>query len=59
MPTLFPGYPEWVAQSLLEQARAYEQIGQTGQAAQLYDQVAKKYPGTPFAQTAEDEREAL
>ncbi len=59
MTSLFAGYPEWVARALLEQARAYRQLGQTGQAAQLYDQVAEEYPGTPFAETAQSEREAL
>jgi TolA-binding protein len=59
MSSLFAGYPEWVARSLLEQARAYRQMGETGQAAQLYDEVAETYPGTPFAETAEEERDAL
>jgi TolA-binding protein len=59
MSSLFAGYPDWVARSLLEQARAYRQTGETGQAAQLYDEVIDSYPGTPFAETAEDEREAL
>ena len=59
MSALFAGYPEWVAKSLLEQARAYQEMGQTGQAAQLYDQVVNSYPGTPFAQTAKEERQSL
>lgn len=59
MSSLFAGYPEWVARSFLEQARAYRQTGETGQAAQLYDEVIETYPGTPFAETAEDERDAL
>lgn len=59
MSSLFGGYPDWLARALLEQARAYRQIGQTGEAAQLYDQVMTSYSGTPFAQTAEDERDAL
>ncbi|MFB6248632.1 MAG: tetratricopeptide repeat protein, partial [Salinibacter sp.] len=59
MSSLFAGYPEWIARSLLEQARAYRALGQTGQAAQLYDEVLQSYPGTPFAQTAQKERDAL
>jgi len=59
MPSLFAGHPEWIAQALLEQARAHRQIGQTGEAAQLYDELVKNYPGTPFAETAKEEREAL
>jgi TolA-binding protein len=59
MSSLFAGYPEWVARSLLEQARAYRQTGQTGQAAQLYDEVVETYGGTPYAETARREREAL
>ena len=59
MSSLFAGYPEWIARSLLEQARAYRQLGETGQAAQLYDEVTQSYPGTPFAQTAQQERNAL
>jgi TolA-binding protein len=59
MPSLFAGHPEWVARALLEQARSYRQIGQTGQAAQLYEEVETSYSGTPYAETAQDEREAL
>jgi len=59
MSSLYAGYPEWIARSLLEQAEAYRQLGQTGQAAQLYDEVIESYPGTPFAETATNEREAL
>lgn len=59
MSSLYAGYPEWIARSLIEQARAYRQLGETGQAAQLYDEVTKSYPGTPYAETAEEERSAL
>jgi len=59
MSSLFGGYPGWIARSLLEQARAYRQMGQPGQADQMYDQVMTSYPGTPFAETAESERKAL
>jgi TolA-binding protein len=59
MPSLFAGYPEWVARSLLEQARAHRQLGQTGQANELYDRVLREYSGTSFAQTARDEQAGL
>jgi TolA-binding protein len=59
MSSLFGGYPEWVARSLLEQGRAYQQIGETGQAAQLFDEVIESYPGTPFANSARSARESL
>ena len=59
MPSLFAGYPEWVARSLLEQARAHRQLGQTGQANELYDRVLREYSGTSFAQTARDEQATL
>jgi len=59
MSSLFAGHPEWIARSLLEQARGHRQLGNTGQASQLYDEVTTSYPGTPFAETAEDERNDL
>jgi len=59
MPSLFAGYPEWEARALLEQARAYRTLGETGQAVQLYEQVQERFPGTPFAQSARDEKQPL
>ncbi len=59
MPSLFAGYPEWEARALLEQARSYRALDQTGQAVQLYEQVENRYSGTPFAETAEEERQSL
>ena len=59
MSSLYAGYPEWIARSLLEQAKSYREMGQTGQAVQLYDEVVQSYPGTPFAETARKERKAL
>lgn len=56
---LFPGYPEWVARSLLEQARAHRQMGETGEANRIYEQVMAEYGGTPFAEEAETEKAAL
>ena len=57
--SLYPGYPEWVARSLLEMARAHRQLGQTGDASQLYDRVISEYGGTRFADTARQEKDAL
>jgi TolA-binding protein len=59
MPSLFAGYPEWEARALLEQARAYRDLGETGQAVQLYEEVAESYSGTPFAKTAQQEKQSL
>jgi TolA-binding protein len=59
MPSLFAGYPEWEARALLEQARSYRALDQTGQAVQLYEQVQNRYSGTPFAETADEERQSL
>jgi TolA-binding protein len=59
LPTLFGGYPEWIARSYLAQARAYRQLDRPGEAARLYDQIMRDYSGTPFAQTAAREKEAL
>lgn len=56
---LFPGYPEWVARALLEQARAYRQLGQTGEASKLYDQVIDEHGGTRFAERARSEQQQL
>jgi tetratricopeptide (TPR) repeat protein len=59
MPSLFAGYPEWNARALLEQARSYRQMGQTGQAVKLYEEVTTSHAGTPYAETAREERSNL
>ncbi|WP_375802362.1 tetratricopeptide repeat protein [Salinibacter sp.] len=59
MPSLFAGYPEWQARALLEQARAHQALDNPGQAVQLYDEVVSKYPGTPFADTAREEKKSI
>jgi TolA-binding protein len=59
MSALYAGYPEWVARALLEQARAHRQRGETGEAAQLYEQVLQEHAGTRFAETAQEEKQAL
>lgn len=59
MPTLFAGYPEWMARGYLLQARAYRRLGETGEATRLYDRVIQDYSDTAYAQTARREKEAL
>ena len=59
MPSLFAGYPEWEARALLEQARAYRDRGETGQAVQLYEEVQESFSGTPFAKTARNEKQSI
>ncbi|NBC17005.1 MAG: tetratricopeptide repeat protein, partial [Bacteroidetes bacterium] len=59
MPTLFSGFSEWVARSFLLQARAFRQLGQPGEAGRLYDRVVEQFPGTPYADTAEQEKARL
>lgn len=59
MASLFPGYPEWNARALLAQARAHRDLGQTDEAAVLYDQVMQEHAGTRFAETARSRKEAL
>jgi len=59
MPSLYAGYPEWEARALLEQARAYRDRGETGQAVQLYDEVQQSFSGTPFAKTAQEEKNSI
>lgn len=59
IPSLYSGYPSWIARSYLEQARAYEQLGQNGEAQRLYDRVINRYSDTPFADEAREAREAL
>lgn len=59
IPSLFSGFSSWVARSYLEQARAYEQLDQRGEAQRLYDRVADTYSDTPYADEAREAREAL
>jgi TolA-binding protein len=59
LPVLFSGYSEWVARSYLAQARAFRRLGNTGEAARMYDALLQDYPDTPFAETAQNERSGL
>jgi len=59
MTSLFAGYPTWIARSLLQQAEAYRQLGQPGEASRLYDRVIQEHAGTRFAEQARQEKNAL
>ncbi len=59
LPVLYSGFTDWVARGFLEQARAFRQMGQTGDASQVYDRVIEEYGGTAYARTARQEKEAL
>ena len=59
MTTLFPGASQWLARGYLTQARAFDQMGQTGNATRMYDQVINQFSGTRFAETAREEKAAL
>ncbi len=59
MPVLFPGFNEWLARGYLAQARAFRSLGQTGDATSVYDRIIEEFSGTPYARTAEQEKEAL
>ena len=59
MSTLFAGYPEWVAQGYLAQARALSTLGNPGDALRLYDRVINEFPGTAYAEEAAQQKEQL
>ncbi len=59
LPTLFPGYPEWLARGYLTQARAFLALGQRGEATRLYDLVITEFPNTSFARIAAQEKARL
>lgn len=59
IPTLFPGYEDWVARAYLAQARAFREIGQHGDAQRIYERVEAEFRGSPFAETATREKNAL
>ncbi len=59
MPVLFAGFPDWLAQGYLLQARAFRSLGQTGEASRLYDRVIEEYRGTRYAEQATREKATL
>jgi TolA-binding protein len=54
MNTLYGGYPDWMAKSLIRQAEAFLALGERGQAVQLYQQVLDDYAGTDMAAEAKE-----
>jgi len=60
MSALFPGYPEWMARGLSLQGRAFEDMGNPGEALRIYKELVALYPDSPeadFAQTRIDDLE--
>ncbi len=53
------GFNEWVAASLVAEARAFVSLGRTQRAVDAYDRAAQLYPDTPWAAVARTERDAL
>jgi len=45
-------YPRWQAGALLQAGKCHEMLGQWQQATELYDEVTKAYPNTPFTEEA-------
>ena len=50
--TILYAYPTWQAGALLQAGKCRELLGDAQQATDLYDQVVKVYPNTPFAEQA-------
>jgi len=59
VPARFGSYTEWVAQSYLEQARAFRELDRPGDARRMYERVQAEFADTPFAQTATTELQRL
>jgi tetratricopeptide (TPR) repeat protein len=59
MPTLFGGYTEWMAKGYLEQGRAFEAMGDPGEAVRMYDMVIDFYADRPEATVAASQKERL
>lgn len=59
MTVLYAGFPDWLAQGYLLQARAFRDLGQTGEASRLYDRVLNEFGGTRFADEAQREKASL
>ena len=59
LPVLFAGYPEWLAQGYLAQARAFSAQGNQTDAERLYDRVIDEFSGTAYAEEATQAKEAL
>jgi TolA-binding protein len=53
MQALFAGYPEWLAKSYFQQGRAFEALGNPGQAIRLYDIVVSMYTDSSVFKSAQ------
>lgn len=59
MSVLYTGYNEWVARGYLTQGRAFENLGQRGDAIQMYDRTIDEFSGTVYAEQAANAKAAL
>lgn len=59
LPVLFPNYVDRVARGYLTQARAFRQLGRTGEALRLYELLTTRYAGTDAAEIAAREKTEL
>ncbi len=59
MSVLYAGYNEWVAQGYLLQGEAFENLGQRGDAIQMYQRVIEEFSGTNYAAVAEQKITSL
>ncbi|HET6568665.1 MAG TPA: tetratricopeptide repeat protein [Rhodothermales bacterium] len=59
IPALYPDFPKWIAQGYLTEAKAYQALNQTSDAARMYDLVINRFGDTEYARTAKAEKESL
>ena len=59
MSVLFEGFTDWVCRGYLSQSQAFINLGQRGDAAQLYDRVIDECSGTPYATQATNAKATL
>ncbi|NNE46769.1 MAG: tetratricopeptide repeat protein [Rhodothermales bacterium] len=58
-PILYSGFAEWIARGYMTQGKAFEQLGERGEAARMYDTVIDQYPGSGFADEARRAKDNL
>ena len=59
MQALFAGYPEWLAKSMFAQGTAFEEQGNAGQAARIYESIVAMYPDSEEAPQARTRLEVM
>ena len=59
MQALFAGYPEWLSKSYFQQGRAFEALGNPGQAIRIYDIVVSMYPDSAVYKSAKERLDDL